>query len=139
MAQEATACFDTATESTFTLRQGVAFHDGTLLTAQDVVYSFQRIGDPELEAGQRPFISPIDLAALSAVDDHTVRFTLTQSSADFPMLAPVIIFIIADGSGATVATSGNGTGAFKLESLATLPILSVAPKPPWSRKPRLGL
>ena len=34
------------TEWTFRVRQGVTFHDGSPLTAEDVVYSFQRILDP---------------------------------------------------------------------------------------------
>ncbi|MGO4841586.1 ABC transporter substrate-binding protein, partial [Rhizobiaceae sp. 2RAB30] len=34
---------DDALRWTFTLRGGIKFHDGTTMTAEDVVYSFQRV------------------------------------------------------------------------------------------------
>jgi peptide/nickel transport system substrate-binding protein len=37
---------DTGTEWTFHVRQGVKFHDGSPLTADDVVYTFRRLLDP---------------------------------------------------------------------------------------------
>ena len=46
---------DKATEWTFHVRQGVKFHDGSPLTADDVVYTFRRLLDPEdrLAGGER--------------------------------------------------------------------------------------
>src|SRR5205807_4359778 len=32
---------------TFSLRQGVKFHDGSPMTADDVVYTFQQLSDPK--------------------------------------------------------------------------------------------
>lgn len=69
---------DDATEWTFELRDDVTFHDGSPLTADDVVFSFDRIlNESQAVSGQLSKVSMID--TVEAVDDHTVRFTL-----DFP-------------------------------------------------------
>ena len=67
---------------TFHLRQGVRWHDGTLFTADDVLFTVRLMQDPAYQA--RP-----DLAALwrhvvvEKMDDHTVRFTLSEPFAPF--------------------------------------------------------
>ncbi|MGO1390296.1 ABC transporter substrate-binding protein [Brachybacterium alimentarium] len=73
-----------AAESTsvdVTLRDGATFHDGSPVTADDVVFSFERVMDPEnasLYAQFIPFIEAVD-----AKDDTTVTFTLSTPTAVF--------------------------------------------------------
>ncbi|MCB0126046.1 MAG: twin-arginine translocation signal domain-containing protein [Caldilineaceae bacterium] len=105
------------TEWIFHLRDGVTFHDGKPFTAQDVIYSFRRVADPELRSGLVTFLAPVDMDGLEALDDRTLRVPMTRPYADFPLVGPAGVPIIADGSGDTVATTGNGTGPFKLENL----------------------
>jgi peptide/nickel transport system substrate-binding protein len=63
------------TEWTFTLRQGVKFHDGSPFTAADVVWTVQRIlNDPTTPV--RTFLKIAQ--GVEAIDDHTVRFKLIQ-------------------------------------------------------------
>lgn len=45
---------DDATEWTFKLREGVTFHDGSSFDAADVVYSLQRVLDPEMDSPRAP-------------------------------------------------------------------------------------
>jgi peptide/nickel transport system substrate-binding protein len=54
-----------------TLRDDVLFHDGTLMTAEDVVFTFQRTleGDAQLGA-----TNAFPIASIEAIDDHHVRF-----------------------------------------------------------------
>lgn len=62
-----------------TLREGAVFHDGSPVTAEDVVFSFERVLDPEnasLYAGFIPFIESVE-----AVDEQTVSFTLAHPTA----------------------------------------------------------
>ena len=66
----------------FTLREGVMFHDGTMLDAEDVAATFQplRIGaDETLDVATRPFLSGI--AGVEIIDDMTVRITTTEADA----------------------------------------------------------
>ena len=73
------------------LRRGVRFHDGHELTSRDVVYTFQAFLDPA-------FVSPLKgayklLRSVTALDDYTVRFTLAEPFAAFPIqlvLPPIV-------------------------------------------------
>lgn len=65
----------------FKLRQGVTFHDGRPLTAADVVFTYDRVTDPDdPKAGASGLAS---LAKSVAVDDHTVRFELSEPDSMF--------------------------------------------------------
>lgn len=57
-------------EWTFKLRKNVSFHDGTPLTAKDVVYSYERIMKDKASALQAPNLT--DIKEVKAADDHTV-------------------------------------------------------------------
>ena len=62
----------------FYLRKNLRFHDGSRLTAADVVHSFNRIrNDPQSKQLQN--VAPV--ASVAAVDDYTVRFTTKQPTA----------------------------------------------------------
>ena len=66
---------------TFTLRQGVTFHDGSTLTANDVVRSLSRQfdkNDPTLPTGSSRPLKSIgnNLESIRAVDDSTVELVL---------------------------------------------------------------
>jgi peptide/nickel transport system substrate-binding protein len=66
---------------TVTLRDGVVFHNGRPFGADDVVYSLERILDPETGSPQASRFSQV--ASAEAVDERTVVFTLTEPFAPF--------------------------------------------------------
>jgi peptide/nickel transport system substrate-binding protein len=102
------------TEWTFFLRDGVTFHDGSTFDAQDVVYSLNRILDPESDSPARAVISMV--SRVEATDDMTVRITLESTFADLPLqLMDPRLRIIPEGSGDSIAHTGIGTGPFKVE------------------------
>ncbi len=72
---------DDATIWTFTLAQGVKWHDGTPFNAQSVVDYFNYVRDNTVGTGPGQ-IKPV-LGSAEAVDDSTVKLTLTAPRPDF--------------------------------------------------------
>lgn len=98
---------------TFKLRKGVKFHDGSTLTAQDVVWNWQRYMDPKtgwLCTGEYDGSNGLKAEA-AAPDADTVVFTLNQPSSVF--LAGIARSQC--GQTAIIARSSlNPDGSFKL-------------------------
>ncbi len=67
------------TQVRFELRKGVKFHDGTPFTADDVIFSYGRVKQPQGTMG----IYVTGVVEIKKVDDHTVDFIM---SAPNPIL-----------------------------------------------------
>jgi peptide/nickel transport system substrate-binding protein len=111
---------DEADVWTFKLRPGVKFHDGRVMSAKDVVASFDRLVDPNgPSSALSAYKGLLSKGAIKAVDDMTVSFTLDAPNGNFPFYvsSDVVncIIIPADFSG-NYDSSFIGTGPFKLES-----------------------
>jgi peptide/nickel transport system substrate-binding protein len=103
-----------ATVWTFKLREGVMFHDGSTFEAADVVYSLNRVLDPESDSPARSAVKMI--TEVKALDGMTVQITLDTPFADMPLqLMDYRLRMLNEGSGDTIAMTGNGTGPFKVE------------------------
>ena len=75
------------TEFQVTLRQGVKFQNGDEMTAEDVVFSFERIlkdMTPEFAGIHRQFFD--NFAAVEKIDDTNVKFTTTKPEPLFEIL-----------------------------------------------------
>ena len=126
---------DDATEWTFKLREGVSFHDGSAFDAADVLYSLNRVLDPEIESPARSAVKMIQ--AVEMVDDMTVKLTLDTPFADMPLqLMDYRLRMIPEGAGDDIATTGIGTGPFKVETFdAEGTTVLVANTDYWEGKP----
>lgn len=62
------------------LRKGVSFHNGGLLKASDVVFTFNRLKDPEPGVLSDEIFSPIQ--SITAHDEFTVRVILNTETTD---------------------------------------------------------
>jgi peptide/nickel transport system substrate-binding protein len=119
LAEEITA--NTSTEWIVRLRQGVTFHDGKPLTAQDVIYSFRRIKTGN-NGGPFPggnSLGPMDLNGLKALDSRTVKVPFTSPYASFYDQLSYWYFqeILPDGfNPAAKNAKPNGTGPFMYQS-----------------------
>jgi peptide/nickel transport system substrate-binding protein len=97
---------------TFTLHDGVTFHDGTAMTAEDVVFSIDRARAEDSTNAQKPLFAGIE--SVEAIDDTTVRVTLGAPDGAFPFkMAWGDAVIVAPESAATNATNPVGTGPFR--------------------------
>ena len=97
----------------FKLRDGVTFHDGSPLTADDVVFTYQTLLKPELNAPLRSLFTPI--AKVEATDPKTVVFTLASPYA--PLLTYLEMGIVSKKAvegGADIGLKPIGTGPMKL-------------------------
>ncbi|HDQ15061.1 MAG TPA: ABC transporter substrate-binding protein [Sediminispirochaeta sp.] len=63
----------------FHLKQGVKFHNGRELTAEDVKYSFERILDPETGSPGRSYIALVE--DIEVLDTYTVKLSLSSPLA----------------------------------------------------------
>src|SRR5882762_5781668 len=68
-------------EYTFTLRQGVTFHNGDELTADDVKFSFDRLRAKDSGYSYGSQVETI--ASVDVVDKHTVKFKLSKRTGPF--------------------------------------------------------
>ena len=101
---------ETADIYTYTLREGVRFHDGNTVTVGDVVYSLSRAAG--LETGE-PLVSDVSaIADVQAADDKTVVVTLSAPDTEFNSHMTVAI-IPADSD---PADGVIGTGPFRFVS-----------------------
>ncbi len=71
----------------FKLRQGVTFHSGRELTADDVQYTWERLGNAKLTVPLRNYVGPG--AAAQVIDKYTVRLR------NEPVYAP-LLSVVAD-------------------------------------------
>ena len=100
---------------TFTLREGVTFHNGEPVTAEDVVYSLERCAGSENDG--TPLVSAFSIVErIEAVEGGRVALTLSTPNLEFinALTAP----IIPKGSGPTITETMIGTGPFRFVSYA---------------------
>lgn len=107
---------DDGLQLTFTLRQGVTFHDGTEFTSADVIASLERILAEETASANRTNLLSIE--AMDAPDDFTV--VLSLSLPDVPLVAALASANSAIMSSDIIASGDPtvdaiGTGPFVLE------------------------
>ena len=108
---------DDGTEWTFKLREGITFHDGKPFVAADVVYTYQRLLDPDIAspgAGNLPGLEP---DGITAPDDYTVVMRLTAPNVDWPeAITNSHTRIVPEGAtNADLAAQSLGTGAYRID------------------------
>jgi peptide/nickel transport system substrate-binding protein len=100
-----------ATEWTFKLRRGVEFHDGSKLTADDVIWSMNRHLGDDSKSKAKTLVSSV--REWKRVDGHTVKAVLDAPNSDLPAILGTHHFkILKEGTADFQAPVG--TGPFKL-------------------------
>jgi peptide/nickel transport system substrate-binding protein len=111
----------TADVWTFKIRQGVKFHNGAALTADDVVYTYQLHANPKNGSNALSVLGGVLTASgVVKVDDYTVAFHLEAANGNFPYLTSSdnynMIIIPKGYNPASWQSTFIGTGPFVLGS-----------------------
>ena len=130
------------TQWRFSLRKNVKYHDGSPFTADDVVFSYQRIKQPQ--GTMQPYVTGVN--EVRKVDDHTVDFILAGPNPVF--LRNLTIFHIMSKTWAEKTKSQNvqnykdkeetyasrnvnGTGAYMIKGWEPARRILLAANPNW--------
>ncbi|MBX3071843.1 MAG: ABC transporter substrate-binding protein [Thermomicrobiales bacterium] len=102
---------------TFTLREGVLFHDGEAFTSEDVKYTYEWYMNPENAAINANLFSSVE--SVDAPDDYTVVVNLNRPNAAFYAQVGTTFIVPAHYHGEigedAYKAAPIGTGAFKLK------------------------
>ncbi|MGW4842886.1 ABC transporter substrate-binding protein [Nocardia brasiliensis] len=94
---------------TFTVADGATFHDGTPVTADDVVWSLQRL---RTVGGASKM--PVAVADITADGPNRVVLAVPEPNTQLPLLVRLMTFTVKKDT--TDFTKAVGTGPFRLES-----------------------
>ncbi|MFJ8080086.1 ABC transporter substrate-binding protein [Streptomyces sp. NPDC096205] len=96
----------------FTLAKGATFHDGTPVTADDVVFSLRRLRATPAGASRLPGIQEKNI---TADGDSTVVLVSDYPNAELPQLTRLTTFVVPKGTTDKDIAKAPGTGPFKLD------------------------
>ncbi|MBK1636489.1 ABC transporter substrate-binding protein [Rhodovulum adriaticum] len=117
---------------TFKLREGVTFHNGREMTAEDVKYSLDRVTNPETQSPGAGFFGSIEgydamaagevdsLSGVTVIDPYTVEIKLSRPDATFLHVmainfSSIVPKEVVEDYGPDFGKNPVGTGAFYLE------------------------
>ena len=102
---------------TIRIKSGIEFHNGKPFTADDVIYSFQRILDPSQGLFGAAGLSSVDPKNIQKMDAHTVRLNLTQADSTIDdQLGQYYNGMVPKGYTTKNSLKYIGTGPFKVQS-----------------------
>jgi peptide/nickel transport system substrate-binding protein len=113
---------------TFMLADGVTWHDGDPFSAEDVVWTYNRLSDPELGSPTVDLYS--NIASLQATGEFEVTFTLEAPN-------PFFLYDLSDNhaliikNGTEDATDFNGTGPFVVANYSPEDRIEMAASPDY--------
>jgi peptide/nickel transport system substrate-binding protein len=105
---------------TIRVRQGIEFHNGKTLGADDVIYSLRRLVNPKLKLFGGAALSSIDPARIRKIDKRTIRLFLKRKDVTIlDALAQYVAGVVPVGYSPDAIGKANpnvGTGPYKVES-----------------------
>ncbi|MEQ9618727.1 MAG: peptide-binding protein [Deltaproteobacteria bacterium] len=129
---------------TFKIREGIKWQDGVPFTSEDVVFSYETIMNPKVDAPQlRSYYQ--EIRDVRAIDEHTVKFTYARPyflALEFCGGMPIVprhIFGEGDFNTNPAGRKPVGTGPYKFEKWTTGREIVLEKNPDyWGEKPHLN-
>ncbi len=114
LAEEMTPNKD-ATVWTIRLRQGVTFHNGKDLTADDLIFSINRVLNPKAPGEAANALAGIIASGMKKLDNRTITVPFSKPYSTFPesLANNITVYVLPEGFDPKTAI---GTGPFKLQS-----------------------
>ncbi|MBQ7766114.1 MAG: ABC transporter substrate-binding protein [Lachnospiraceae bacterium] len=103
---------------TFTVKEGVKFHNGNLVTAEDIKYSVEKFAD--IEGGAPSIAAFSNIKAVEITEDGAVAIKLAQPDSDFLTMLSTIEAAIIPADNADPDANAIGTGPYKYVSRSPL-------------------
>ncbi|NDW54597.1 ABC transporter substrate-binding protein [Aliiroseovarius sp. PrR006] len=97
----------------FNIRQGVEFHNGKTLTAEDAMKTIERHSNEESKSGALGIVKGIESMSVSG---NTLTLNLDTPNADLPYLMADYHLAVQPNGGMDDPTAGIGTGPYQIES-----------------------
>ncbi len=121
------------------LREGIMFHDGTELDADDIIANFNaQLADPIISLAVRPNFPAEN--QIEKIDDYTVQYNLIRASAHFPVNVTSQLGMVVPSEYSEAAVEDGalnqapiGTGPFMLDSRVQDGVTAVVKNPDYWR------
>lgn len=92
----------------YTIRSGVTFEDGSPLTIEDVLWTFQRaLGGTQYTAAIAPLLKWSPTNPVEKVDDRTIAFNFDGTSPMAPLMLGMVVFSILNKKAGEANASGE--------------------------------
>jgi peptide/nickel transport system substrate-binding protein len=96
----------------FNIRQGVEFHNGQTMTADDCMKTIERHSNEDSQSGALGIVKGIESMS---VDGNRLSLTLSTPNADLPYLMADYHLVIQPNGGMDDPSAGIGTGPYQIE------------------------
>jgi peptide/nickel transport system substrate-binding protein len=116
LAESVTA--DNSKQYTIKLRKGIEFQNAKTLTADDVIYSLQRIGSKGNGLTGYAATATMDIKNIKKVDKYTVQLPLLSPDSTIPQTLASYTFGIVPVGYKAYPSPQIGTGPYKLKSFS---------------------
>lgn len=103
---------------TFTVKEGVKFHNGNPVTAEDIKYSVEKFAD--IEGGAPSIAAFSNIEAVEITEEGSVAIKLAQPDSDFLTMLSTIEAAIIPADNADPDSNAIGTGPYKYVSRSPL-------------------
>src|SRR5215475_8369731 len=107
---------DNPKQYTIRLKKGIEFSNGKTFTADDVLYSFQRIGTKANGLTGYAATATMDIAGMKKLDKYTVQLPLKTPDATVPQTLASYTFCMVPVGYKAFPAKQVGTGAYVLKS-----------------------